>query len=192
MSATIVGRDHVGRVAEHDGIRFYVTECCGASAKGSANSPTGVCCRACHFPVDAALGGIPVQAAPVSVDAVAQRRAAQAALQEAAVRDALGRVGMQVAPGVEVERLSSVLDAYGLYRVVNPDAAPGSAQAAREIVVFDDFPVAARTRVTGYLYAALGGGAPVGYLYRGDGRTREPVSARALEAAQGVAAEVLS
>lgn len=27
------------------------TECCGATHKGSANSHTGLCCRACYAPI---------------------------------------------------------------------------------------------------------------------------------------------
>lgn len=44
-----------------EGHPYYVTPCCKASAKGSGNSPTGVCCRACYAPIDPALGGIPAQ-----------------------------------------------------------------------------------------------------------------------------------
>src|SRR3954469_24517966 len=40
------------------GERWYVTDCCRASAKGSSNSPTGVCCRACYAEIDPGLGGI--------------------------------------------------------------------------------------------------------------------------------------
>lgn len=39
-----------------DAIVFYLTGCCRADAKGSANSPTGVCCRSCYRPVPAELG----------------------------------------------------------------------------------------------------------------------------------------
>lgn len=34
-----------------------LTPCCYADGKGSANSPTGVCCRACYRAVDAYYGG---------------------------------------------------------------------------------------------------------------------------------------
>jgi hypothetical protein len=57
----IVGRDEVGLLAESadlPGFRYYLTDCCLASAKGSANSPTGVCCRACYAAIDPALGGV--------------------------------------------------------------------------------------------------------------------------------------
>src|SRR3954468_909149 len=40
------------------GERWYVTDCCRASAKGSTMSPTGVCCRACYAEIDPGLGGI--------------------------------------------------------------------------------------------------------------------------------------
>lgn len=56
----VVGQDEVGLIAEIDGFRFYLTPCCNASAKGSANSPTGVCCRACYEDIDAVFGGVPV------------------------------------------------------------------------------------------------------------------------------------
>lgn len=65
MDSTIfvLGRDSVGTVAEDRSMtpafRYYLTECCGASAKGSGNSPTGACCRACYTPIDSALGGTP-------------------------------------------------------------------------------------------------------------------------------------
>jgi hypothetical protein len=49
--------DHVGILAITDGMVHYLTQCCRASAKGSVNSPTGVCCRNCYRPVDAAMGG---------------------------------------------------------------------------------------------------------------------------------------
>lgn len=53
----IIGRDASGRqVAECEGMRYYVTECCGASAKGAGD---GVVCRACYQPVDDAYGGLP-------------------------------------------------------------------------------------------------------------------------------------
>lgn len=52
----VLGRDAVGTVAESDGLRYYLTDCCGASAKG-CDGYTG--CRACHAEVDPALGGIP-------------------------------------------------------------------------------------------------------------------------------------
>ena len=31
---------------------FPTTACCGASIKGSANSPTGLCCRFCYITVE--------------------------------------------------------------------------------------------------------------------------------------------
>jgi hypothetical protein len=50
----VLGRDDVGLVAECDGIRYYLTECCGASAKGIEG---GVGCRSCYRYIDDALGG---------------------------------------------------------------------------------------------------------------------------------------
>lgn len=54
----VLGRDHIGTIAEGDGMRYYLTECCGASAKGCDGY---VGCRACHQPIDDALGGLPRQ-----------------------------------------------------------------------------------------------------------------------------------
>jgi hypothetical protein len=54
----IVATDEIGRIAESDGIRFYVTECCRASAKGGE---FGTICRNCYSPIDARLGGVPAQ-----------------------------------------------------------------------------------------------------------------------------------
>lgn len=45
-----------GLLTVTDGIVHYLTRCCGASAKGSTNSPTLVVCRACYQPIDPALG----------------------------------------------------------------------------------------------------------------------------------------
>jgi hypothetical protein len=68
-TVTILGRDDVGIVAEvAEGtwrMRYYLTDCCQASAKGSANSSTGVCCRGCYREIDPALGGLPAQDGPV-------------------------------------------------------------------------------------------------------------------------------
>lgn len=55
----IVGTDHVGTIARQDGFAYYLTACCQASAKGSANVASGVCCRACYAEVDPRLGGLP-------------------------------------------------------------------------------------------------------------------------------------
>lgn len=52
---TTVALDHVGLLTVGDGLAFYLTACCKATAKGSANSPTGVCCRACCTPIEPAL-----------------------------------------------------------------------------------------------------------------------------------------
>ncbi|AOS94758.1 MULTISPECIES: hypothetical protein [Mycobacterium avium complex (MAC)] len=46
-----------GLLTVTDGIVHYLTRCCGASAKGSANSSTLVVCRNCYQPIDPALGG---------------------------------------------------------------------------------------------------------------------------------------
>ncbi len=56
---TIVGDDGVGLVAESasmPGFRYYLTDCCLASAKGSMGA---VVCRCCHQEIDDALGGVP-------------------------------------------------------------------------------------------------------------------------------------
>lgn len=51
----VLGRDEVGLVAESEGWWYYITECCGASAKGS----DGIVCRACYYLIDERLGGCP-------------------------------------------------------------------------------------------------------------------------------------
>lgn len=62
MDSTIfvLGRDSVGTVAEDRSMtpafRYYLTECCGASAKGMADY---VGCRSCYEPIDEALGDVP-------------------------------------------------------------------------------------------------------------------------------------
>lgn len=60
---TIVGDDGIGLIAEstdHPGFRYYLTDCCLASAKGSmVGDEPAVVCRACYHVVDDALGGIP-------------------------------------------------------------------------------------------------------------------------------------
>lgn len=57
MTDTIVlGRDEIGVVAESDGLKFYLTECCGASAKGLENY---VGCRSCYQEIDPILGSVP-------------------------------------------------------------------------------------------------------------------------------------
>jgi hypothetical protein len=45
-----------GDIAVQDGMVYRLTVCCKASGKGSANSPTGVCCRNCYRPVDSKFG----------------------------------------------------------------------------------------------------------------------------------------
>lgn len=69
MSASgviVLGRDDVGIVAESDGMRYYLTECCGASAKGGEY---GTVCRACYEDIDPALGGLPDSELTVTVGA---------------------------------------------------------------------------------------------------------------------------
>ena len=45
-----------GLLTESAGVMHYLTPCCGASGKGSATSPSGVCCRACYAPVSSVFG----------------------------------------------------------------------------------------------------------------------------------------
>ena len=57
----VLGRDVVGVVAEDrdpgfGNLRYYLTPCCGASAKGMEHY---VGCRACYREIDPALGGTP-------------------------------------------------------------------------------------------------------------------------------------
>jgi hypothetical protein len=58
----VLGRNRVGIVAEHDGFRYYLTECCGASTKGCDGY---IGCRACYGEVDWALGGLPNEDGPL-------------------------------------------------------------------------------------------------------------------------------
>lgn len=52
----VLGHNDIGVVAESEGFRYYLTACCGASAKG-CDGYTG--CRACYVEIDPALGGLP-------------------------------------------------------------------------------------------------------------------------------------
>lgn len=65
QQAIVLGRDEVGVIAErHNEVgvngpwteRFYLTDCCGATAKGCDGY---VGCRACYREIDPALGGTP-------------------------------------------------------------------------------------------------------------------------------------
>lgn len=56
LEPLVLGRDDVGLVAESDGMRYYLTDCCLASAKGCDGY---VGCRACYQEIDPELGGIP-------------------------------------------------------------------------------------------------------------------------------------
>jgi hypothetical protein len=60
MTVIVLGRDEVGTVAESEGMRYYLTECCGASAKGLEGY---IGCRSCYAEIDPALGGLPDQEA---------------------------------------------------------------------------------------------------------------------------------
>jgi hypothetical protein len=57
----LLGVDADGNLVVHDpdipDLVYALTPCCNASGKGSANSPTGICCRACYQPVDSYFGG---------------------------------------------------------------------------------------------------------------------------------------
>ena len=56
FTVRLVGRDEIGYVAQIDGWdhRYYLTDCCGASAKGVER---GVACRSCYRLIDPMLGG---------------------------------------------------------------------------------------------------------------------------------------
>lgn len=65
MTSIVLGRDDVGVIARNaDGMAYYLTPCCAASAKGCADY---IGCRACYAEVDPGLGGTP-DAAMVLVD----------------------------------------------------------------------------------------------------------------------------
>lgn len=55
-TVTVLGRDDVGVIAEGYGMRYYLTPCCGASAKGCDGY---IGCRACYAEIDPSLGGVP-------------------------------------------------------------------------------------------------------------------------------------
>jgi hypothetical protein len=46
-------------LSHNDGTEYLIalTPCCFGSGKGSADSPTGICCRGCYRTVDAKFGG---------------------------------------------------------------------------------------------------------------------------------------
>lgn len=53
---SIIGKTPTGQqVAEGDGLRYLLTDCCGASGTGG-DSPTGVLCRGCYEPVGVEFG----------------------------------------------------------------------------------------------------------------------------------------
>lgn len=53
----VLGRDRNGPVVQDaDGDTWYITDCCGASAKGGEMS---IVCRSCYQDVDPALGDVP-------------------------------------------------------------------------------------------------------------------------------------
>jgi hypothetical protein len=57
ISTNAIASDPIGGLLTSDGtIVYYLTECCGASGKGSAGSYTGVVCRSCYDVVPASLG----------------------------------------------------------------------------------------------------------------------------------------
>jgi len=58
------------KLAAADGLLYLLTPCCGASAKGSGGSPTGVVCRACYLPIPAWMGWGALAADDAAVDAV--------------------------------------------------------------------------------------------------------------------------
>ncbi len=45
-----------GLITADSGIIYYLTRCCGASGKGSANSTSGVVCRSCYADVGPEFG----------------------------------------------------------------------------------------------------------------------------------------
>ena len=56
-SVQILGSDAEGKiVAQSDGVRYYLTDGCYASATGSGD---GVVCRECYKPVSSEFGGTP-------------------------------------------------------------------------------------------------------------------------------------
>lgn len=64
MDVLILGRDEVGLVAEEEGVRFHLTECCLAVATGSISSSTAVRCPTCYREVRAELTHTPSAGKP--------------------------------------------------------------------------------------------------------------------------------
>lgn len=57
QSTGALADDPLGGLLTADfGLVYYLTRCCGASGKGSANSSTGTVCRACYREVSAEFG----------------------------------------------------------------------------------------------------------------------------------------
>lgn len=63
----VIGRDVVGVIAESEGFRYYITECCAASATGTDD---GTACRNCYSEVSDALGDVPSQPTKVFGDGI--------------------------------------------------------------------------------------------------------------------------
>lgn len=150
----IVGRDQVGIIAEtvigERKLRYYLTDCCRASSKGTGGSPTGVCCHACYQPVPAALGG------------VVDQETADAALALAVA--ACARFGAEMP-----DQTAATLLAPGLFLLgregVNADGQP-IRPSQRYALVLDEYRVTPRSKVSGYIYRRNGDGIPVVVAWR--------------------------
>lgn len=63
------GNDVMGWYVLADGIIAPLTECCRASAKGSGNVASGVCCRACYAELDPMMGAAWLLSEPATLPA---------------------------------------------------------------------------------------------------------------------------
>ena len=191
---SIIGRDHLGLIAQvGDGeraIRYYLTECCRASATGvqqTADNPAGVACRGCYRPIDPRLGGLPPQPDGSAGDTALQQ-AVKALRMEHRVDVALRRVNSAFPPGSPVEEKDT-----GLWLVANTE--PGADPWHRHAVVFDNYPLTRATTGTGWMRRWPGEPLPVGVLHRGSGRAggflTDTLPAGAFDAARAIAHQLL-
>lgn len=146
-TVTIVGRDSLGLIAELGGMRYYLTECCRASATGvqvTPSNPAGVACRGCYQAIDPRLGGLPEQTPEMQAQILAQELAIGAERVKAAARAVAGRFEQRFPSTVEAIRLED-----GVYRVTLPEIAEGLVPGTA--LVFDEYVVRPGMRpISGY------------------------------------------
>lgn len=188
MSITIAGRDHLGLIAEGEGMRWYVTDCCRASATGvqvTEDNPAGVACHSCYRPVDPRLGGLPAQPGGVSGEEALEAALAPAR-DRAVAKEAFARVGGQLPDSTTITRV----DPGGLFLAHNTEE--GAAPDNRYALIFDDYPLTRFTSGTGFMRWRKGIARPVGYMHRGGGRAPDGALSDFLPEAAFAAAQELA